>query len=1243
VLANGRPLVLTKAGSHIEVWNALTISHQTRLSGVKNFDSFRNFSVSRDGRYLVAKTDDLIEIWDLRSGHRLRKEKEDHSFTSLDLTRTTPPGLAGNGDRYFVRSKNSAPPETALNEWLSSKLTGPRRVYAQPYAISSLDVSFDGKWLVTCGGDSALRLINAKNGKILSPKKDSDCSNARFGRNGAIFTIPEQVLTYEPVRMLDKNLRSTLFDLDYRPLIVKQLALSADGRTMLTAENDGRLRLWDRIKGEEKLVLPVTLNKESVPPVELVSRGRVAIVPQETGGIQGWSTLDGKLLFEHDAHKGQVSLIQRASDEDEFFLSVGGRSVRVWQGRKDKPILAIDGLPGVNAATLSGDALLLLVAGADSSVKIWDVKSGQMQNPLNVPGAIRSVAFSPDKTNFVAGYADGQVKVIAVNDGAVKREFRLPNNEPAILVKYIGASILTISRSGTTLWNTKGESSYIFNAGSPVITGNIFIDRQGSIGIANAGDGVRVGYLNRYTHKVEESRVFYDRPSSIAPSPDGQHVAVGYSSGWLRIWNSASHSRIMNFRVGDSQINKLEYAKNGRSLLIATDKGTLEEWDATTGEFSRSYGTLFGINDISFVGSSDQFVLIASMEGQLHIVDRFSGKKLCAMLLGKNGDWLVIRSDGLFDSTLPTTLKIDGSVMGNSSMPENNRYPGLLAAILNGKISPPLVASNELPDLPASTPIRLESAKVTGSLLYAPKPSQNSGSEPLAGSGLKWIVELFAGVFDAKDQLKVDDGLRIETSPNGNILIGTAALEKIVKGRSFGESAGLIAFIVAHEIQHSQQARQNRFGNLSTEDHRLLECQADVLGTSKAVALVATGFLGKNETLEAYGAIRNFPELVAVLGDFEGEDSFHPTKLQRRWAVEFGNARFFARHTEDKNELLMSDRRFDSRNPVDDDTWSQGVCKRLLNYRSDYQGNVQVSLRNERHSRNLWEGEVVYHNLSNKPLKISAHIRLVGTSFLPLISLSSSESVNIDGHLISFTLPPGGERIEPASLGVVELGIERFDPSGIIYTSLQNENWMSVELENDKDPASEIPGTKAANALDAQSNVISTMATCVDAEMTENPTAEQRELAKFLLHVATYASEDFRSLRRGNMIAESGPGANDWTSFNTDIRAPGSRGTATITVWENGKSYLSVSFGSDLTKPEADKLFNSLSFNLRGLCPPSFFKTKGFPDKPIPIEELSIPEFTKDTEVRLRRVDFRSTGTSTITLTIERKKQNDTN
>ena len=86
------------------------------------------------------------------------------------------------------------------------------------------------------------------------------------------------------------------------------------------------------------------------------------------------------------------------------------RTVKVWDLRSGQVLRTLAGhTGGVNSVAVSGDGRLALSASSDRTVKVWDLETGQCLATLPLDAPLWSLALAPDGATVVVGDAAGGV------------------------------------------------------------------------------------------------------------------------------------------------------------------------------------------------------------------------------------------------------------------------------------------------------------------------------------------------------------------------------------------------------------------------------------------------------------------------------------------------------------------------------------------------------------------------------------------------------------------------------------------------------------------------------------------------------------------------------------------------------------------------------------------------------------------------------------------------------------------
>ncbi|HET8593562.1 MAG TPA: WD40 repeat domain-containing protein, partial [Solirubrobacterales bacterium] len=429
------------------------------------------------------------------------------------------------------------------------------------------------------------------------------------------------------------------FAVDYVGSFVQSsgFALAPDGRSVVTASDEGELVWWDirSRRPTRRLAIGTGKHALAVSPDEGtiavgVDRGiqlvgtRSGAVRTAAGGLAGppsWllfspdgetvvsTSLDGTVALwdaesatRRETLRGHSGAVEQPtfSPDGETLYTVGHDGTAIaWDiggerglGRhftftQDRAPWGLDGRPG----SFSPDGRLVAVGLKEQGIRLWDPTD---LTPVGAPlletgGEVFSLAFAPDGRTLAAVTVDGRATLWDVESRSLRQEFYV--GPPACC--FLGVSISADGKilaipgpGGVNLWEVaSGEPLDTIAPGVPA--GDVaFIPAGSTLAFVHAQGGTAevwdVAENSRITTLPvdSDSKYYY----AIAFSPDGRTLATGgVEDPITRVWDVPTGKLIRELDQGTPGAKTLDFSPDGRTLAVTGFAPVASLWDVATG------------------------------------------------------------------------------------------------------------------------------------------------------------------------------------------------------------------------------------------------------------------------------------------------------------------------------------------------------------------------------------------------------------------------------------------------------------------------------------------------------------------------------------------------------------------------------------------------------------------------------------------------------------------------------------
>jgi RNA polymerase sigma factor (sigma-70 family) len=374
---------------------------------------------------LSGHADGSVRVWDLTMESPARRfQAHEEGVLRMALS---PDGrtLASTSATYFNGESVVRLWEVATGKPLVQHV-GPQR------AIGFVAFSADSKLVATSSGEPALHLWEAASGKHLHT----------MTANGPLaFTLDSKTLlsggwSDGKIHFWDTASGTETRQFQAHPRSLAGLALTPDGKTLVTVGGDSFLRLWDLAR-EKELHDFGGKQTSAILRIALSPDGKLLVSAHQDHSIAVWDVVTGKLLRRlHDtAYIASVAI----SPDSKLLASTTNQEpvVRLWDVTTGEVIRRLTLAPvpdpksgqlGFNGApwdvvAFSPDGRTVLGGGQHFKViHCWEVSTGKQRCRFQGhQGHVVCLAFSPDGTMLVSGGSDASALVWDVT-GRLERE-----------------------------------------------------------------------------------------------------------------------------------------------------------------------------------------------------------------------------------------------------------------------------------------------------------------------------------------------------------------------------------------------------------------------------------------------------------------------------------------------------------------------------------------------------------------------------------------------------------------------------------------------------------------------------------------------------------------------------------------------------------------------------------------------------------------------------------------------------
>ena len=405
------------------------------------------------------------------------------------------------------------------------------------------------------------------------------------------------------------------------------------GQALMSADWHGVL-IWDITTGRclRRFGKPHEPQFWQYQDIAFSGDGRHVVLTVETGAVQLWDAVSGKMCWEKGAdlfplvvlspNGKRLALTQ--NEDNSFFL-------RLWDAQTGKELHKLLTLPTLfYPRVFSPDSKTLLAVDPNNGrIRFWDVETGKQVRTID--GAIdeaseqvERLVLSPDGTTLAFGTG-------SKTDGKNPKSgtvfvYNLPTGK---LIHRLGGLTqqvcsLAFTPDGKTLLVADWLRIRFCDLASGKEMPARAIPVRGILHLAISPDGQSLlsggvdGTVQLWDLATGRQKLLPDAPVGsarcVAIAPDGRTLATGHADTVIRLWDTSTGREKRSLRGHTQEVCSLSFSADGQRLISAASNDAPRVWDPVSGK------ELFRLpeKDIAFAIAGDPLLSLTN-RGALHL------------------------------------------------------------------------------------------------------------------------------------------------------------------------------------------------------------------------------------------------------------------------------------------------------------------------------------------------------------------------------------------------------------------------------------------------------------------------------------------------------------------------------------------------------------------------------------------------------------------------------------------------
>lgn len=446
----------------------------------------------------------------------------------------------------------------------------------------------DGKKILASSGTSgAATLLNAESGNMITNEIPNihGCP-AIFSPDGKkIITIDHD----RNINILQAETRALISSIKDQGADIKMLKMTADGKMIIAIpEEEWEVKLFD----SSGRMIPLVGHSNKLTDASFSNDGKKILTASQDGTVKIWDARTGALLNTLSGYSITLNDANFSKDGSKIILACSDSTAKLWSQREGKLANEILGAAGnVTVAQYSEDGERILTGSTDGLLSIWDAEGrlitalAEINQYYQAPAKknIRTGVFSPDGKK-IASIAGWDLNIWGIAEERILTRFENINAIYDADFSPDGKKILACTQDARVLDYENGNLLLTLDSLRGPVFAAAFSPDGKEIVTASGGD-----QLARVWDAVTGKRKIVleghtDIVRDISYSRDGKLIVAAADNNLARIWNSKDGKLLHTLKGHNSFVKNAHFSFDGKWVVTVGGDNMCKVWSVKTGE-----------------------------------------------------------------------------------------------------------------------------------------------------------------------------------------------------------------------------------------------------------------------------------------------------------------------------------------------------------------------------------------------------------------------------------------------------------------------------------------------------------------------------------------------------------------------------------------------------------------------------------------------------------------------------------